>query len=85
MPQILTIQIPDDVEIDEIRSNVVEGIGFYLHELEAQRKVADFHNMGWGVAGSELAISIASKTSHGILTTNYDSETGHLEHRWEDE
>ena len=77
---------PDDMtdeELEIVVGNATEAIGYALHEKECEAKGAEFYNEGWGVDASNTEISIASKTSKGILTTNYDSSTGKVEHDWE--
>lgn len=49
-----------------------ETKAYELHEQEAERMKAEFYNCGWGVSAEENWISIASKTSKGILMTNVD-------------
>jgi len=80
--QTLILQLPDDCDATDIAAALVETIAFRLHEAEAEARQAEFYNLGWGVDGSEIEISISSKTSRGILRTNYNSETGYCEHTW---
>lgn len=74
MPQTLTLLIPDDMDIDVAREGCVEAIGWAAHD--AATEDLKVFNAGWGVSGDQREISIASKTSAGIVQTNYNSETG---------
>ena len=61
---------------------------YRIHEAEAEAKGAEFHNEGWGVNEDRTWISIASKTSKGVLTTNVKfypiSKKIDVTHVWED-
>lgn len=46
------------------------------HEREAERKNAEFLNLGWGVSDT----TIESKTDKGILLTRIEGKT--IKHRW---
>ena len=62
-----------------------EEKAFRIHAEEAEREGAKFFNCGWGVSVEGNWISIASKTSKGILTTNVDFDgVGTVEHNWSD-
>jgi hypothetical protein len=74
--------IPDEMDDVLARASAVEAIGWELHNAELERMVVNVFNLGWGVSASELEISIASKTDQGVLTTNFDSERGHVSHTW---
>ena len=47
-----------------------ENAAYRIHMKEAEAKGAEIHNLGWGVNVERNWISIASKTSKGVLTTN---------------
>lgn len=84
--QTLIVKLPDDCDATEVAERLIETIGYVLHEQAlAKKEGAEFHNVGWGVSGDEHTISIASKTSHGILQTDYDSRTGEVSNTWTDE
>lgn len=53
-------------------------------EAEAKRCHAIITNSGWGVNEDDYGISYASKTTRGILVTEYDKETGIAESEWRD-
>lgn len=80
MVQTLTILIPDDMDIEDARAGCVEAIGWLAHDMATED--CDVFNAGWEVSGSEMEISIASKTSKGILQTYYNSETGCVSNTW---
>lgn len=62
--------------IDEMRNeDALEA----AHEEEAKRKRAKFFNFGWGTTDN----SIASKTSKGILQSDYNPQTKKITHTWE--
>ena len=65
-----------------------EAQAYRIHEKEAADKGAEFHNEGWGVNVERNWISIASKTSKGILTTNVRFHLRptppDVTHTWED-
>lgn len=51
------------------------------HTKEAEAKGADFYNLGWGWSD----IDIASKTSRGILETQYGDQLDTFVHIWPEE
>ena len=54
-----------------------------IHYAEIERVGAECWNFGWGTNVEGNWISIASKTSEGILTTNVDFDAGGtVEHVW---
>lgn len=59
---------------------------YEIHIAEATAKEAEIWNCGWGVNAERDWISIASKTSKGILTTNIDfrqyPKHPEVEHVW---
>jgi hypothetical protein len=63
-----------------------EEKAYDIHCAEADNEKADIFNCGWGVNIEGLWISIASKTSKGILVTNVDfsTEPPTVEHNWGD-
>lgn len=63
-----------------------EEKAFRIHCEEMDRRDATTYNLGWGVNVNNNWISIASKTSKGVLTTNIDFNTTpiDIEHSWRD-
>jgi hypothetical protein len=62
-----------------------ESKAFRLHDAECVANNAVFYNEGWSVENTDTWISIASKTSKGILRTDVDFSTTPptVEHAWE--
>jgi len=61
-----------------------EEKAYRIHFAEAERAEAEVYNAGWGVNATKTWISIASKTSKGILTTNiqFGARPIAIEHTW---
>jgi hypothetical protein len=57
---------------------------YEIHLAEAERAKAEVYNLGWGVNSEGAWISIASKTSEGILTTDVDFSGANpkITHEW---
>lgn len=54
-----------------------------IHAEEVERAGATFYNCGWGIEVDGNWISICSKTSEGLLTTNVDFDgVGTVDHYW---
>jgi hypothetical protein len=59
-----------------------EEKAYRIHIEEADRSKAKIYNLGWGVSVEGNWISIASKTSKGLLQTNIDFDTDTTTHEW---
>lgn len=66
-----------------ITDNIIEAMAYAAQDEECERMKAEVYNMGWGVADNDSYISIATKTSKGVLTTEIVKETLELTHNWE--
>jgi hypothetical protein len=82
--KMVVFYVPDHMDETDARATAVEAIGWALHDAELEAAKVQVFNAGWGVEASELEVSIASKTSDGILKTEYNSETGTVYHHWLD-
>lgn len=77
----ISVQAEDE---DEARMFLLELRTMQAHDAELERKRAEVYNYGWGANSAEDYHSIASKTSHGILTTTLDERAGEVYHTWDD-